>query len=167
MTTALRTTDGFLPREHWEGVQSLLLGNEFPWYLNSSTVDEEDGDPSNYQFVHGFYNNGMPNSGWMEMLTPLIAALDPLALIRVKANLNPRTGRTFQFPLHVDVPSEAVTTAVYYVNTNDGKTVFSSGEFVESVANRLVRFNAMVPHSGTTCTDQKVRCVININYVEK
>ena len=57
-------------------------------------------------------------------------------------------------------------TAVFYVNTNNGYTIFESGEKVSSVENRMVIFDSNILHTGTTCTDERVRCVLNFNYYE-
>ena len=37
---------------------------------------------------------------------------------------------------------------------------------VESIENRFVTFPSHLHHTGTTCTDQKRRVVINFNYYE-
>ena len=52
------------------------------------------------------------------------------------------------------------------MNTNNGYTKFEDGTKVESVANRLVTFPASMMHTGTSCTDKKIRIVINFNYME-
>jgi len=56
------------------------------------------------------------------------------------------------------------TTAILYMNTNNGYTKFEDGTKVESVANRMITFPANMKHSGTSCTDEKTRVVINFNY---
>ena len=55
-------------------------------------------------------------------------------------------------------------TAIFYLNTNNGYTLFEDGTKIESVANRLLTFDANLPHTGTSCTDKQFRCVLNINY---
>ncbi len=55
-------------------------------------------------------------------------------------------------------------TSIFYVNTNNGYTKFEDGTIVESVANRMVIFPANIKHTGTTCSDEKRRVVINFNY---
>ena len=50
------------------------------------------------------------------------------------------------------------------MNTNNGKTIFKHGEEVNSVANRMVRFNGDTLHTGATQTDERFRFVLNINY---
>ena len=57
-----------------------------------------------------------------------------------------------------------LTTAIFYANTNNGYTKFENGLIVESVANRMVFFSADMKHTGTSCTDEKTRVVINFNY---
>ena len=52
------------------------------------------------------------------------------------------------------------------MNTNNGYTKFETGEKVESVANRLVTFPNNMMHTGTTCTDEQYRCVMNIDYIK-
>ena len=59
------------------------------------------------------------------------------------------------------------TTAVFYINTNNGYTEFEDGTRSESIANRMVTFPANLKHRGTTCSDEKTRIVINFNYIER
>ena len=49
--------------------------------------------------------------------------------------------------------------------TNNGYTEFENGMKVESVENRWVSFPEDIKHRGTSCTDEKVRVVINFNYL--
>ena len=66
--------------------------------------------------------------------------------------------------MHVDFDNFLGKTAIFYVNSNNGYTVFENGLKVDSQENRLVVFNSDLLHAGTTCTDQKIRCVINFNF---
>ena len=76
--------------------------------------------------------------------------------------MGPRTTEITRNKFHRDFPN--ITTAVYYINTNNGWTEFENGDKVESVANRIVIFDSNTMHTGTTCTDEKVRVLINFNY---
>jgi hypothetical protein len=67
----------------------------------------------------------------------------------------------------MDYDDPRVISGVLYLNTNDGKTVFKSGEEAESVANRVVRFTANQMHTGTSHTNTKYRALINFNYIPK
>ena len=53
---------------------------------------------------------------------------------------------------------------MFYLNDNDGVTVLNDGTEVESVANRLLLFDASKPHHSTTCTDADRRVNLNFNY---
>ena len=67
----------------------------------------------------------------------------------------------------VDLSEEKLkqlTTSIFYINTNNGYTIFEDGTKVESVANRLLTFPTNMKHTGTSCTDEKTRIVINFNY---
>ena len=60
-----------------------------------------------------------------------------------------------------------MTTAIYYLNTNNGFTKFENGDKVNSVANRMVIFDSNLKHTGTSCTDAHARMLINFNYYTK
>ena len=85
-------------------------------------------------------------------------------LIRVKANLYPRTDHVHHHQDHVDytTPNKG---AILYLNTNDGYTVVD-GHPVESIANRFVMFDGHLEHTGVTCTDEPARFVINFNWYD-
>lgn len=55
------------------------------------------------------------------------------------------------------------TTCLYYINTNNGKTILNDEIEVDSVANRLLVFDGLTPHCSTTCSDEKVRMNVNLN----
>ena len=69
--------------------------------------------------------------------------------------------------MHTDTDLKDHKTSVFYVNTNNGGTIFQNGKKAISKANRLVEFDSHQSHAGVDCTDQKVRVVINFNYTKK
>ena len=85
-------------------------------------------------------------------------------MLRVKANLRPRTSFPHKANWHTDIDIDSLT-AIYYMNSNNGYTEFESGEIVNTIENRIVIFNSNLNHRGVSCTDQKRRIVLNINYV--
>ena len=72
-----------------------------------------------------------------------------------------------KYPMHTDTDLKSHKTSVFYLNTNNGGTIFQNGKKVISKANRLVEFDSHQSHAGVDCTDQKVRVVINFNYTKK
>ena len=164
-------TDDFLPPEAFQYVQSQLLSPSWPWYFQDS-VDyaKEKDDLEKFQFCYHLYRNHTWQGAGETLISPFLPHLRPLALVRVKANHQVRTETRKQNCFHVDLldpdlrPYEDLLTAIYYVNTNDGVTVFEDGGEVESVANRVVVFPSKTRHTGTTCTNSKRRVLINFNY---
>jgi hypothetical protein len=164
----IQIIDNFLDEEEHREIEKVLLGNNFPWfYYNSIISNEVKDDKNNYQLAHIFYNDFTIKSGYYDIVIPLLSKIKPAALIRIKANLNPNRETPTQYSYHVDVDGKfKAKTAVYYVNTNNGQTIFIDGTKIDSVANRLLIFDKDILHTNTTCTDQKMRCVLNLNYIE-
>ena len=158
--------DNFLKREEFNELQALMmLNNNLPWYYNDRVV-RANNNPDEFQFTHNFYKGYQPHSPYYINLNPIILKLKPKAIIRIKANLLARTPKIIQFPLHVDFNyiESPFTTSIFYLNTNNGHTIFEDGTKVESVANRMIIFPGDMSHTGTTCTDEQIRVVINFDY---
>ena len=158
--------DNFLDKGNFNILQDFFLGPEILWSWCENVVFPEPPDCNpldNYQFYHMLFNDGKPKSESLMMIFPILDKLNSGRVIRVKANCNPRRTEHIQQGFHIDQTVEC-TTAIYYVNTNNGYTEFEDGTKVESVENRLVVFPSHIKHTGTTCTDQKRRVVINLNY---
>ena len=117
----------------------------------------------NYQFGHSFYFNYGFKSENAQILIPILERLNPTAILRIKGTLLPRSEKTIEHGYHLDNES-STSGAIYYINTNNGYTKFKEGGKIDSVANRLVLFNTDEYHTGATCTDEKVRVLINFNY---
>jgi hypothetical protein len=133
--------------------------SDFPWY-KSPVLNELDY----IQFTHRFYDDFQPLSSFMHVLNPLLNKINPKAIIRIKANLLTRTEKKIAHGLHTDVDADC-TTAVYYVNSNNGETVFENKKSITSEENKFVSFSSRLKHSGTTNTClNKCRIVINLNY---
>jgi len=160
--------DNFLDDLDFQVIQDIMLGDDFPWfYTNGVNKAEDDYAKNQYQFIHLFYSEGMPRSSFFNILEPLIKKVNPISWLRIKANLNPRTENIFEHGFHVDysktIPNQR--TAVFYLNSNNGYTLFEDGTKIESVKNRLVSFKTHLLHSGSTCNDSNRRVLLNLNYI--
>jgi len=179
----MKIEDNFLDQKDFDELQTLMMGFEIDWHYGKSQVYpvgelDSDGkiiypkevDKNKFQFVHMFYHAPAPRSAYFENLVPILEIKNPVSLIRIKANLLIRTPNIVEDGFHVDmtnVPEEKqkqLTTSILYMNTNNGYTKFEDGTKVESVANRFVTFPANMKHTGTSCTDENTRVVINFNY---
>ena len=85
-------------------------------------------------------------------------------LIRIKINAYPYTNIVKEHKDHIDSDFKH-TGAVFSLNTCDGFTKFSDGTKVESVANRIVFFDASKFHHSTTTSNAKLRYNINFNFL--
>lgn len=160
--------DNFLLEEEYRKIHDTLYGPDFLWGYSSgkSYIHENKQNKYIFQFVHSFYMNYNWKSPHGSLLEPFIRILKPVAIFRIKANLTTITPKKIQYEFHRD-PGDVLVkckTACYYVNTNNGKTVFSDGQEIDSIANRLIVFDSDMYHTGTSCTDESTRCVINFNY---
>jgi len=164
-------SDDFLPPEAFQYVQTQLLSPGWPWYFQDHVdYTNEGSDLKKSQFCYQLYRNHTWQGAGESIVSPFLPHIKPLTLVRVKANLQVRTETRKQNSFHVDLlnpdhePYNNLLTAIYYVNSNDGVTVFEDGTEVKSVANRMVVFPSKTKHTGTTCTDAKRRVVINFNF---
>ena len=183
----IKIEDNFLGWDVFNKLQSQMICTgpdeegkffQFPWtYIDA--VDYAD-DIDKFQFVHTFYNEYAPISPLVEVINPILEKLKITAMIRIKANLLTRTPERVVNNYHHDISNyddengkvifpeklKQITTSIYYLNTNNGYTEFEDGTKVENIANRFVTFPGNLKHRGTSCTDKKVKVIINFNYIE-
>jgi len=162
-----KVIDNFLDKEDFINLRHhMLVEKFFPWYFQE-TKDKDfevDEDLNQYQFIHTFFRDYQPFSNYFYLLGPLLKKLKVKSLIRIKANLNPYSPKLYRGYFHNDNPYNSLT-AVYYVNENNGYTLFEkNNKKVKSEENRIVIFDAKMKHTGTNTTNQKKRVVLNLNY---
>jgi len=90
------------------------------------------------------------------------------AILRMRANLFVNTSTVYEYPLHTDYPFSH-TAAILSLNTCDGYTGIKDEDGIvqkyNSVANRLVLFDAGKEHCSTTTSDTNARFNIIVNYL--
>ncbi len=163
-------TDTFIHPDDFQEFQMIMLGDEIPWYYmdNIDYLDDED----KFQFTHLFYDierdKELPEI-CSRVFSFIYTELKAKSIYRIKANLIPRTSEIEVGRFHTDIPHKNLegewTTGILYMNTNNGYTEFEDGTKVESVANRFISFPVGMKHRGTSCTDKKIRIIINFNYI--
>ena len=175
----MKIIDNFLEEDDFVRIQSLMLSDKFTW--NYSIVDERSYAIDDYHFSHVFN----PEDNFFGLTIPFIDRIQECSnvrkIIKIKANLQPRTNDNIIQSFHTDFPIDWKNkTAVYYLNTCNGYTYIrtETGEVdsggiplynydkVESVANRFVMFDNENEHTGVTCTDEPARFVINFNWYD-
>ena len=115
----------------------------FPWYLQKEQVmGKDDG----CWLSHILYDEDVPKS---DLYIPIIKIfkgyLKYVTLCRLNVNLLLRKETPSVSDFHTDCDwdfkdEEKLTTAIFYLNTNNGATEFEDGDKIDSVRNRLVMF---------------------------
>lgn len=155
----------FIDKEYLKKLQELLYGKNtpFPWYYLDYLVSNPKDSISN--FYHLLYQFYKPTSDYFNLFETLINKINPTALIRIRLNLYPKTGKSFETVFHTDVDDiKNYRTAIFYLNTNNGYTVFENKK-IKSEENTLVDFDGSTLHKAISSTDDK-KVLININYIK-
>ena len=142
-------------------LKETLNSYNFPWYKGPILEENEK-----IQMVHKFYEFGKVLSDYFYLLNPCLKLLNVKELARVKCNLILKTPRIEEHGFHIDYEvKEKFRTAILYMNTNDGYTIFKkNNKKIKSVENKLIDFDGHLQHMGTSCTDAPYRMVINFVY---
>jgi hypothetical protein len=157
--------DNFLDIEIFKSLK--LQMSKIPWYYNDSVTFKNNSEQSFY-FTHLFYEYYYQDhiqSDFYEIVKPLIEKISPTALIRVKGNMYTNIGYKAKNLFHKDFEYKH-NGAVFSINTNNGATILEDGTEILSVANRLLLFDASLPHASVFCDDEKIRLNININFIQ-
>ena len=161
-----KVVDNFLDKKVFKEIQKGILENTyFPWYFSNYTDYLGEKGLAKGKYIHTFYENNNSNSKYYSLLLPIIEKLKCVSLIKIKINSTNYSNKIIEGTYHVDNKHKGTTTAVYYINTNDGYTKFKKNKKkISSVENRMVIFNSNTEHLGTTTTNTKRRVVLNFNY---
>ena len=182
----MKLIENFIAPAYQDHIESVLLGDNFQWYLHKSTVSAAYAGKSGKnvidspQFAHVFTVNGEVLSQYWNLIQPLTFFLmerenvDTSKVARVKANINmqdPLFDPNTYFTPHIDCRDAKVfTTAIYYVNDADGDTLFfdKSGKITDRVTPKkgsLVYFDGHTMHAGQAPSKSPYRCLINFNFI--
>ena len=160
--------DNFIDQQSFQNLKNTMLGDNFCWNYNNAIDYAEDEDK--FQFTHSFYKENLgPNSVHYGILGSILQRLRIKEIYRIKANLVTRTSKIEPNTFHTDIQGNwgviPYITSILYLNTNDGYTEFEDGTKIESIENSWVSFPEDTKHRGTSCTNERVRVVINFNYL--
>jgi hypothetical protein len=163
-----RVIDNYLDKEYFDNLVALFNTGDaqdptVPWYYDRRVANLNIFENNIFYMVHLLYHNHEPRSSLYEHMFPILTQLEVKSLIRIKANLFPNTETLFEHPMHIDYPFSH-SGAILYLNTCDGYTKLKDGTKIDSVANRILFFDASEEHCSTTTTNVPARFNININY---
>tara|TARA_B100001564_G_C20329660_1_gene529582 strand:+ start:122 stop:634 length:513 start_codon:yes stop_codon:yes gene_type:complete len=163
--------DNFLPDWLHQTALMIVKSDSTLWQCTKILNEDKLNVPTQYnrQLTHRItHESGIGNENstlYHAVLLPIFEKLgiSTKKIIRSKINNNLASQEIREHGFHVDTNKEC-NVLIYYFNTNNGYTLFENGDKVESVANRLIKFKSNLRHTGTTCTDQPNRYVLNVNY---
>jgi hypothetical protein len=171
--------DDFLPQKEFREIQKILINEDnipntsqqttLGWLYSSQTISptisvkDESKNWKYFYMIHSIYDNGIVRSQFYEKIIPVLEELNVKALMRIKANLYPNSEKVHEHEAHIDYPFSHKT-AILYINSCNGYTKLKNGTKIDSIANRVLLFDASEPHQSTTTSDQTARFIINFNY---
>ena len=172
-----KVIDNFLDEEYFDSLMTLFTdkektGNmEMPWFFQSSVSYPKKHknwvvEDKLFYMIHMIYDGNAPVSSFYSKMIPLLEKLGARCLLRIKANLYPNTKILHEHPMHTDYDFPH-SGAILSLNTCDGYTKLKDGTKIDSIANRLLVFDASEEHCSTTTSDQAARFNININYIQE
>jgi len=159
----------FLPKDLFVGLQKTLLDGEIGWFFrNNQTGDSKTDD---FYFTHSFYNKFKINSELFDpFIVPILNKLDAVMIDEVRANLFINRNKVIKSNLHIDKKYKNCTTAILYINNNNGYTFLQDEKDelkVLSEENKMLIFKNEIKHSAVSQTDSDKRIIININFLKK
>ena len=154
--------ENFLDNDTLKSLQQRLLSHEFAWFYRPRQVEDEDREFSDY-FCHSFFQSVTINSDHWNLVLPLVNKLNIKALIEIRANLVIQRPKKIICGFHTDNNYDCKT-AIFYINTCNGYTLFENGEKVKCEENKIIIFDSNLRHAAASQTDTKQRVVLNVNY---
>jgi hypothetical protein len=155
------TISNLLPQNEFIELKSFMESNNMPWFFYPTVGDIKDNSDS--YFTHTFFDNGVVNSNYFNMLFPILRTLKDKKLIRARANLYTPKQNLIEHAKHTDYDFKHKT-LILYVNTNDGFTRLGDDIIINSVENTGVLFDGSEIHNSTNCTNAPCRINIVISY---
>ena len=159
--------DNFLDKEYFDSLATFFI-NQMPWFFSKEIAEENVVEDKLFYMYHNIYEDCVPKSVVFDKLFPLLGKLQDkdkhIHLLRIKANLYPSSETLQEHPMHTDFDYSHLT-ALLSLNTCDGYTKLKDGTKINSVANRVLLFDASEEHCSTTTTNNFARFNININYL--
>jgi hypothetical protein len=182
--------DDFLPIEHFEELKRNVLGSNtvydtgtLPLFYAGGSVQAAEvhqwdhiykrfnldySNPCPHLSHVFFQNNEGTSPNYKQIIIPILEVIRPVAVERVKLNINLSTAKNTASGWHVDTEDRRLTTALLFLTSHEeGGTLLETGELIKPIENRLVQFPSYIAHTGiiSTSIDEKVRAVINFNYL--
>jgi len=163
--------DNFLDKKYFNDLVTLFMGRAMLWSFepNVANLREDIDIPKDdklYYMTHTIYDDNLQRSDYYNIIVPFLQKLKVICLLRVKVNFYPNTEILYEHPNHTD-GNFVNSGAILSLNSCDGYTKLRDGTKIDSVANRILLFDAHEEHCSTTTTNVTARFNINVNYIQE
>jgi len=151
----------FISKKNSDTIHKVFLSNIFPWYYIPKQCEE--GKKDTPFLSHNFFKDEQVSSSAMHLIESIIKKLKIKKLLNVRANLCLKGNLKCSWHTDKFTADLKHTTAIYYVNNNNGYTEFKNKK-IKCEKNKIVIFDANKKHRAVGQTDTETRMVINFNY---
>ena len=166
----MEVKDNFLSNVHLTQLNELIDSYSFPWFFQKEQIE---GIDDGYWFSHVLYDPSLEKSFFFNPVFNIFNSyLKYSFLCRCIVDLIPRQETPSISTFHTDFQDDVlkpdedkITTAIFYLNTNNGYTEFEGENRIDCVENRLVMFPAKTRHRAIGQTDVIQRIVLNFNFI--
>jgi len=160
----------FLDKKSFDSLKKEIFSNRFGWFwhehqIAGATAGYSKGDRG--FFGHNFYLQYIPNSVYFEpLIIPILKKLECKMVSDIRSNCIVKDKVKHFSHFHCDRKYDC-TTAILYMNTNNGYTLLGEKEKIKikSEENTMLIFNSQIKHCAVSQTDTERRVVINFNYI--
>ena len=170
MSKKVQIFNNFLDQEVFLEIKKFIMSPRCQWrYVNYiAHKDGRDNDNDGY-FVHSFkdchpqtFQDRYPESPHFPLIVKILDKIQYQNILRIRSSLYPRRDVQKPDPFHIDY-NFPHRVCIFYVNTNNGYTMFENGEKIPSVENQLATFDGSEKHCSVVQTDTPARYIVNIN----
>jgi len=170
MSKKVQIFNNFLDQEVFLEIKKFIMSPRCQWrYVNYiAHKDGRDNDNDGY-FVHSFkdchpqtFEDRYPESPHFPLIAKILDKIQYRNILRIRSSLYPRRDVQKSDPFHIDY-NFPHRVCIFYVNTNNGYTMFENGEKIPSVENQLATFDGSEKHCSVVQTDTPARYIVNIN----
>ena len=170
MAKKVQIFNNFLDQEIFLEIKKFIMSPRCQWrYVNYiAHKDGRDNDNDGY-FVHSFkdchpqtFEDRYPESPHFPLIAKILDKIQYRNILRIRSSLYPRRDVQKPDPFHIDYDFPHKV-CIFYVNTNNGYTMFENGEKIPSVENQLATFDGNEKHCSVVQTDTSARYIVNIN----
>jgi len=95
-----KVVDNFLPDKEFKILRDKIMSQDFNWFCIEGISYDQAND--GIYFIHTFFDNYERTSDFFKLLVPIVEKIKVKALLRVKANLYPKTEKLVRHGLHKD-----------------------------------------------------------------